>query len=66
MSDLLNYQENLFSYQLDYFLVYKTRHETREEGAGHEQGEGAAGLLEENEIHTGCSDLMLSDRRPEA
>ena len=66
MSDLLNYQENLFSYQLDCYLVHETRHETREEGAGHEQGEGAAGLLEENEIHAGCSDLMLSDRRPEA
>ena len=49
MSDLLKYQENLFSYQLDYILVYETRLETREEGAGHEQGEGAAGLLEENE-----------------
>ena len=46
--------------------MHETRYKTREEGAGHEQGEGAAGLLEENEIHAGCSDLMLSDRRPEA
>ena len=45
MSDLLNYQENLFSYQLDC-----------------ERGEGAAGLLEENEINAGCSDLMLRHR----
>ena len=44
--------------------MHETRHETRKEGAG--QGEGAAGLLEENEIHAGCSDLMLSDRQPEA
>ena len=57
MSDFLNYQENLFSYQLDCYLVPETRNETREEGAGHERGEGAAGLLEEKEIRAGCSDL---------
>ena len=45
MSDLIN-QENLFSYQLDCYLVPETRHEIQEEGAGHERGEGAAGLLE--------------------
>ena len=56
MSDLIN-QENLFSYQLDCYLVPETRHEIREEGAG---------LLEENEIQVSCSDLMLKDRRPEA
>ena len=41
---------DLFSYQLDCYLVPETRNETREEGAGHERGEGAAGLLEENEM----------------
>ena len=40
------------------------RDKTQEEGPGHERGEGVVGLLEENEIQVGCSDLR--DCQPEA